>query len=69
MKRRGCVESAASHYRSLLPVVLFAVITVVSQIVSPARGQSFLPELPGISVRPWRAAAAPRSTWSPDNPG
>ncbi len=34
----------------LLPVVLFAALTGVSQIISPARGQSFLPELPTIST-------------------
>ena len=34
----------------LLPVVLFAGLTVVSQIISPARGQSLLPELPSIVV-------------------
>jgi hypothetical protein len=32
-----------------LPVVLFASITVVGQVVSPARGQSLLPELPTIT--------------------
>lgn len=34
----------------LLPVVLFAGLTVVSQIVSPARGQSLLPALPSLVV-------------------
>ena len=34
----------------LLPVVLFAGLTVVSQVMSPARGQSLLPELPSIVV-------------------
>jgi len=33
-----------------LPVVLFAALTVVGQAVSPARGQSLLPELPAIST-------------------
>jgi hypothetical protein len=42
--RRGVVASVA------LPVVLFAALTVVSQIVSPARGQSLLPELPSIAT-------------------
>jgi len=34
----------------LLPVVLFAGLTLVSQVVSPARGQSLLPELPSLVV-------------------
>ena len=34
----------------LLPVVLFAGLTVVSQVVSPARGQALLPELPSLFV-------------------
>ncbi|MGA2835343.1 MAG: cation-translocating P-type ATPase [Acidimicrobiales bacterium] len=33
----------------LLPVVLFAGLTVVSQVVSPARGESLLPELPSLT--------------------
>jgi hypothetical protein len=31
-------------------VVLFAGLTVVSQVVSPARGQALLPELPSVVV-------------------
>jgi hypothetical protein len=42
--RRGVVVSV------LLPVVLFASLTVVSEVVSPARGQSLLPELPSITT-------------------
>ena len=42
--RRGVVVSV------LLPVVLFATLTVVSEVVSPARGQSLLPELPSITT-------------------
>ncbi len=42
--RWGVVASVA------LPVVLFAGLTVVSQLVSPARGQSLLPELPSIAT-------------------
>ena len=41
--RRGVVVSV------LLPVVLFASLTVISAVVSPARGQSLLPELPSIT--------------------
>jgi len=33
-----------------VPVVLFAALTVVSQLISPARGQSLLPELPTITT-------------------
>ncbi|MGO8823781.1 MAG: heavy metal translocating P-type ATPase [Acidimicrobiales bacterium] len=42
--RRGVVVSV------LLPIVLFASLTVVSEAVSPARGQSLLPELPSITT-------------------
>ncbi len=42
--RWGVVASVA------LPVLLFASLTVVSQVVSPARGQSLLPTLPSIST-------------------
>jgi heavy metal translocating P-type ATPase len=41
--RRGVVVSV------LLPVVLFASLTVVSAVISPARGQALLPELPSIT--------------------
>jgi len=42
--RRGVVASVA------LPMALFAAVTVAGQAVSPARGQSLLPELPGITT-------------------
>ena len=42
--RRGVVVSV------LLPVLLFASLTVISEAVSPARGQSLLPELPSITT-------------------
>ena len=35
----------------LLPVILFAGLTVVSQWISPARGQSLLPSLPALTTR------------------
>src|SRR3984957_12674395 len=41
--RRGVAVSV------LLPVVLFASLTVISAVVSPARGQALLPELPSIT--------------------
>jgi heavy metal translocating P-type ATPase len=42
--RRGLALSVA------LPIVLFAGLTVASQVVSPARGQSLLPTLPSITT-------------------
>jgi heavy metal translocating P-type ATPase len=42
--RRGVLVSV------LLPVVLFASLTTISEVVSPARGQSLLPELPSITT-------------------
>ncbi len=42
--RRGVAVSV------VLPIVLFAVLTVVSQVLSPARGQSLLPSLPTITT-------------------
>ncbi len=42
--RRGLLVSV------LLPIVLFAGLTVVSQALSPARGQSLLPSLPSITT-------------------
>jgi len=42
--RRGVVASV------LLPIVLFAGFTLASQAISPARGQSLLPELPSITT-------------------
>ena len=43
-----------------LPVVLFAGLTLVTQEISPAKGQSLLPDLPPITTTadvPWRAPA------------
>ena len=42
--RRGVLFSVA------LPIIVFAGLVVVSQIVSPARGQTLLPELPSITT-------------------
>jgi len=41
--RRGVVLSVA------IPIVLFAGLVVVSQLISPARGQSLLPTVPSIT--------------------
>ncbi|HLH29266.1 MAG TPA: cation-translocating P-type ATPase, partial [Acidimicrobiales bacterium] len=43
-RRRALVASVA------LPVVLFAALVAVSQLVSPARGESLLPALPSIAT-------------------
>jgi cation-transporting ATPase V len=42
--RRGVAVSV------VLPIVLFAGLTVISQVLSPARGQSLLPTLPSITT-------------------
>ncbi len=47
MARRGRGSIVLSV---LLPVVLFAALTGVTQLISPARGQSLLPELPTITT-------------------
>lgn len=49
----------------VLPVVLFAALTVAAQAFSPARGQSLLPQLPTISTVSLAGVAAPRSTSIP----
>jgi heavy metal translocating P-type ATPase len=61
--RRGVVVSVA------LPVVLFAGLTVVSQIVSPARGQSLLPDLPSIATRALPGGGSVESYVEPGRPG
>ncbi len=61
--RRGVVASVA------LPVLLFASITVVSQIVSPARGQSLLPDLPSIATRSLPDGGSVETYVEPGRPG
>ena len=53
----------------LLPVVLFAGLTVVSQLVSPARGQSLLPELPSLVVTQLPDGGSVESYFEPGGPG
>ncbi len=53
----------------LVPVVLFAAITVGSQIFSPARGQSLLPELPDISVMNLAGGVTAEVYLQPGQPG
>ncbi len=52
-----------------LPVVLFAGLTVTSQIVSPARGQSLLPEIPNISVVSLAGGGSAEAYLQPGHPG
>ena len=52
-----------------LPVVLFAALTVVGQAVSPARGQSLLPELPAISTARLALGGSAEVYLSPGAPG
>jgi heavy metal translocating P-type ATPase len=52
-----------------LPVVLFALLTVFGQAVSPARGQSLLPELPTISTVSLAGAGSAQAYLNPGAPG
>jgi hypothetical protein len=61
--RRGVVLSVA------LPMALFAVATLAGQAVSPARGQSLLPELPGITTVALPAGASAEVYLQSENPG
>ncbi len=53
----------------LLPVVLFAVLTVLGQAVSPARDQSLLPELPYISTVSLAGGGSAQVYLNPGAPG
>ncbi len=53
----------------VLPIVLFAGLTVVSQIVSPARGQSLLPDLPSIATRALPQGGSVETYVEPGRPG
>jgi soluble P-type ATPase len=61
--RRGVAVSV------LVPVVLFAGLTVVSEAVSPARGQSLLPELPSITTVELPHGGAVEMYLDPGTPG
>jgi heavy metal translocating P-type ATPase len=61
--RRGVLVSVA------LPIVLFAGLTVVSQIISPARGQSLLPDLPSIATRALPQGGSVETYVEPGRPG
>jgi hypothetical protein len=52
-----------------LPVVLFAALTVVGQAVSPARGQSLLPEPPAISTTRLALGGSAEVYLNPGAPG
>ncbi|HTW07960.1 MAG TPA: HAD-IC family P-type ATPase, partial [Acidimicrobiales bacterium] len=53
----------------VLPVVLFAALTVLSELVSPARGQTLLPELPHISTVSLGGGGNAQVYLDPDAPG
>jgi len=61
--RRGVLASV------VLPVILFAGLTGVSQVVSPARGQSLLPDLPSIATRPLPQGGSVETYLDPGRPG
>ncbi len=52
-----------------LPIVLFAGLTAVSQIVSPARGQSLLPDLPSIATQALPQGGSVETYVDPGRPG
>ena len=52
-----------------LPIVLFAALTGVSQLVSPARGQSLLPDLPSIATRSLPQGGSVETYVEPSRPG
>ncbi|MGB7052898.1 MAG: HAD-IC family P-type ATPase, partial [Acidimicrobiales bacterium] len=52
-----------------LPIVLFAGLTVVSQLVSPARGQSLLPALPSITTTALPGSGSVETYFDPGTPG
>jgi hypothetical protein len=53
----------------MIPVVLFAGLTLVSQIISPARGQSLLPDLPSITTTALPHGGSVESYLDPGGPG
>jgi heavy metal translocating P-type ATPase len=61
--RRGIAVSIA------LPVMIFATFTVVSQIVSPARGQSLLPQIANITVVNLTGGGSAEVYLEPGQPG
>jgi heavy metal translocating P-type ATPase len=61
--KRGVVLSVA------FPVVLFAALVVVSQIVSPARGETLLPALPTITTTNLVGGGTAQTYLDPGSPG
>jgi soluble P-type ATPase len=53
----------------LLPVLLFAGLTVVSQVVSPARGESLLPTLPTLVITQLPDGGSVETYFDPGGPG
>jgi hypothetical protein len=60
---RGVVVSV------VLPIVLFAGLTVASQALSPARGQSLLPSLPALTTQPLPDGGSVESYLEPGGTG
>ena len=60
---RGIAASVA------LPVVLFAGLVGVSQVVSPARGDSLLPTLPSLTVLDLPHGGSVETYFAPGGPG
>jgi heavy metal translocating P-type ATPase len=61
--RRGIVVSVA------LPIVLFAGLTIASQAISPARGQSLLPTLPSVTTVALAHGGSVETYFEPGGPG
>lgn len=66
---RLAFNSRGAAVSVVLPVMLFAALTVVSELVSPARGQTLLPELPHITTVALPAGGSAQVYLDPDAPG
>lgn len=66
---RGATGRAGLVASILLPVVLFAGLTVASQAVSPARGQALLPQLPTFIVTQLPGGGSVESYFDPGTAG
>ena len=53
----------------ILPVALFAVLTLVTQLISPAKGQSLLPDLPAITTTSLGHGASAQVYLDPNSAG
>ena len=66
---RGTTGRWGTIVSVLLPVVLFAGLTLVSQAVSPARGQSLLPSVPSLTVSELPGGGSVESYFEPGGVG